>query len=211
MFLMNEPVVGPDTSQTVIPAPDVVGFYVLFFLFGVFYYQRGIRRWWVWLLLPALAAYGGALAALAPVISDLRESGGEVVTRDLWGGAWALTAVLQAAYAWLMCFGTMGLFLIVASRERAWVRYVSDSSYWVYLWHLPLIIGGQWLLLSVNLSVHLKFVLIFAGVVGLLLVVYHLGVRYTPIGTMLNGKRTRPGRRPPPASAPSAPAPGTPG
>ena len=213
MFLMNEPVVGPDTSQTVIPAPDVVGFYVLFFLFGVFYYQRGIatRRWWVWLLLPALAAYGGALAALAPVISDLRESGGEVVTRDLWGGAWALTAVLQAAYAWLMCFGTMGLFLIVASRERAWVRYVSDSSYWVYLWHLPLIIGGQWLLLSVNLSVHLKFVLIFAGVVGLLLVVYHLGVRYTPIGTMLNGKRTRPGRRPPPASAPNAPAAGTPG
>ena len=37
---------------------------------------------------------------------------------------------------------------------------------------------------------HAKFALINLAVTALLLVVYQLAVRYTPIGTMLNGHRT---------------------
>ncbi len=89
------------------------------------------------------------------------------------------------------CFGLMGLFRWVAAKERFWVRYMSDASYWLYLWHLPLVIGGQMLVLSWPLNVHLKLALVCTVVVVILLVVYQLGVRYTLIGTMLNGPRTR--------------------
>ena len=98
------------------------------------------------------------------------------------------------AYAWLACFGMLGLFRWIASRERAWVRYLSDASYWLYLCHLPLVIAGQLLTVSWPVSVHLKFLLIVTAVIALLLGVYQLGVRYTWIGTALNGPRTRPVR-----------------
>ncbi|MDE2840896.1 MAG: acyltransferase family protein, partial [Chloroflexota bacterium] len=106
------------------------------------------------------------------------------------------SAVYQLIYTWLMCFGLIGLFRLIASRERYWVRYVSDSSYWLYLWHLPLIVFAQRLVLTWPMNAHLKFSLICITVTALLLVSYQLGVRYTPIGTMLNGKRERPGHAP---------------
>ena len=109
--------------------------------------------------------------------------------RGTW--AWAATSALQAAYAWLMCFGMIGLFRWLASRERFWVRYVSDSSYWLYLWHLPLVLAGQMLLVGWNANAHLKLVLLCATVPAILLLIYQWVVRYTWIGTMLNGRRTR--------------------
>ncbi len=74
------------------------------------------------------------------------------------------------------------------------MRYLSDSSYWLYLAHLPLVIFLQSLIRSRDLPAGVKFwgLLIFASAV--LLGSYQLFVRYTPIGTMLNGKRTRPSR-----------------
>ena len=71
------------------------------------------------------------------------------------------------------------------------MRYLSDASYWLYLWHLALIVIAFELLVDWQVSVHLKFTVMVVGVTVILLVVYQFGVRYTPIGTMLNGKRTR--------------------
>ena len=74
------------------------------------------------------------------------------------------------------------------------MRYLSDASYWLYMCHLPLVVAGQFLTATWSVSVHLKFLLIVTAVVALLLGVYQLGVRYTRIGTTLNGPRTRPVR-----------------
>ena len=174
-LLMHEPVFGPDTSEGLFPNPVVLGYYALFFIFGAFLYQRDIQisRWWTVALLPALTViFFGGLNLLYEVKED-----------------WA--NVLQMAFAWLMCFGLIGLFRLIASRERFWVRYVSDASYWLYLWHLPLIVVAFELVAPWRFSIHLKFVLMILAVPAILLVVYQYGVRYTQIGTMLNGKRTR--------------------
>ena len=178
-LLMHEPVFGPDTSEGLFPNPVVLGYYALFFIFGAFLYQRDIQisRWWTVALLPALTViFFGGLNLLYEVKED-----------------WAkpVADVLQMAFAWLMCFGLIGLFRLIASRERFWVRYVSDASYWLYLWHLPLIVVAFELVAPWRFSIHLKFVLMILAVTAILLVVYQYGVRYTPIGTMLNGKRTR--------------------
>ena len=178
-LLMHEPVFGPDTSEGMVPNPVVLGYYALFFVLGAFFYQRNIQisRWWALALLPALTVvFFGGLTLLFEVEED-------------WSKP--LTDVLQMAFAWLMCFGLIGLFRLIASRERFWVRYVSDASYWLYLWHLPLIVIAFELLVGWRIGSHIKFVLINVSVTALLLVVYQFAVRYTPTGTMLNGNRTR--------------------
>ena len=43
-----------------------------------------------------------------------------------------------------------------------------------------------------NLPAEVKFVTISVAVTVLLLLTYQLFVRYTPIGTMLNGRKLRP-------------------
>ena len=177
-FLMREPVFGPDTSVGLAPDPVVLGYYALFFAFGSFAYSANlaVRRWW------AVAIVPSALALLPGMFYTY-----EAV--DVPGRA--LAAVLQAGYAWCMCFGSLGLFRWLASRERAWVRYLSDASYWIYLWHLPLVVAGQRLIVDWPLGPHLKFGLICFAVPTFLLVVYGFGVRYTAVGTMLNGRRVR--------------------
>ena len=162
-----------------IPDPVVLGYYAVFFAFGAFSYQRGlvVSSWWAVAILPALTVV--FLPSLS-LLYDVKASWSEPVA-----------AALQVVFAWMMCFGLIGLFRWVASRGRFWVRYVSDASYWLYLWHLPVILLLLRLMKDWPIGVHLKFLLICGMTTAVLLVVYQLGVRYTPIGTMLNGKRTR--------------------
>ena len=178
-LLMVEPVFGPDTSDTLVINPVVLAYYGLFFVFGAHLYQRGIetRGDWAVLVIPALTV------VFWPALGLMYE------VKTKW--AYLASAPLQAAYAWLMCFGLMGLFRLIASKERGWVRYVSDASYWMYLWHLPIILVGYRFMTDWPITVHVKFGLVCVGATAISLVTYQLGVRYTPVGTMLNGRRVR--------------------
>ncbi|MYD88101.1 MAG: acyltransferase family protein, partial [Acidobacteria bacterium] len=149
-----------------------------------------VQRWWAVAIVPSL------LLLLPAGVALLYDEGFEYAGAP-W--VWAVAAVVQVAFAWLMCFGSMGLFRWVFARERFWVRYLSDASYWLYLTHLPLVIAAQMLLVTWPINIHLKFVLISATIVAGLLVVYQVGVRYTVIGTVMNGSRTR--RVAPPAGS----------
>ena len=194
-YVMHELAFGPDTEDGLIPAGRVFAYYAAFFAFGVFFRQRkiAVRRWWAVAIVPSL------LLLLPAGVALLYDEGFQYAGAP-W--VWAVAAVVQVAFAWLMCFGSMGLFRWIFARERFWVRYLSDASYWLYLTHLPLVIGAQMVLVTWPMSIHLKFVLISTTIVAGLLVVYQLGVRYTAIGTVMNGPRTR---RAAPAAQPAEP------
>jgi hypothetical protein len=180
-------VFGPDTSTGWIPVWHVLAYYAVFFAFGALLYGRTNRRgtalvatvgrWW-----PVLLVVGAGVFAFA---LDL--------TFDE-GASWTLASIGQVAYAWLVIFGLIGLFHAVLGTERRGVRYLSDSAYWLYLAHLPLVILGQIWIRNWDLPAAVKFVGLTVVLTGLLLVSYQLFVRYTALGTLLNGKRTRPGR-----------------
>ena len=90
-----------------------------------------------------------------------------------------------------MIFGFIGFFRAFFSGENPRIRYLSDSSYWLYIMHLPLLMFIQALISTWDMPSILKFLLACAGTTLTLLVIYEWGVRYTCIGTLLNGKRTR--------------------
>jgi hypothetical protein len=84
------------------------------------------------------------------------------------------------------------LFGAVLTRASTVIRYLSDSSYWLYLAHLPLCIAGQAVIAGWPGPVWIKLPL-FSGVLTVfLLLTYQLMVRNTWIGRMLNGPRSQP-------------------
>jgi hypothetical protein len=124
--------------------------------------------------------------------------------------AYALTYSLVT---WLLLLGTLGFF-----QERwpghspAW-RYVADSSYWIYLVHLPVVAALQIWVADWPWPGLVKFGLLNLIAFPVLFASYHYLVRSTFIGQVLNGQRfpfvlrpfqSTPDNRPP--SDPSPPA-----
>ena len=89
----------------------------------------------------------------------------------------------------LMTVGLIGLALRYFTAASVRVRYISDSSYWLYLSHLPV---TMWLhVWMAPLPWHwvVKVALNVLITTGILLCMYHVCIRYTFIGTVLNGRR----------------------
>ena len=183
---------GPDTSAGLLPIPQVLAYYAIFFVFGAVVFvtpEAGERMgagWWA--LLPLAFVLYPAAHAISTMTPWGYELAGDELTRR------TLSALVQALFCWLMVLGSIGLCRRLVSAERRWLRYLSDSSYWLYLAHLPLVLVGQQLLQPVPLPGLAKFALLLVGSTALLLATYEWGVRYTFIGTRLNGPRTRPAR-----------------
>jgi peptidoglycan/LPS O-acetylase OafA/YrhL len=175
---------GPDTSIGLLPMPVVLAYYAVFFGFGALYFDAtggardaepsGIRGWITVLF---------SLLVLFPVGLAINSQHDRI-------GPWA-SVLIQASYAWLMTFGLMGIFSRVLSRESRVMRYLSDASYWLYLAHIPLIIAVQYWVRDWPLSAFVKFPIVCVVTSTVLLVSYQLFIRYTPIGTLLNGKHFR--------------------
>lgn len=87
--------------------------------------------------------------------------------------------------------GSIGVFLRHASSGSAAWRYVSDSSYWVYLVHLPLAFFVPPLMVHWNIPAQLKCWIALAVVALLCVSSYDVLVRPTAVGRLLNG-RTHP-------------------
>lgn len=98
-------------------------------------------------------------------------------------------ALAYNAASWLWSFALIGLFLRHASKPRAWLAYLADSSYWVYLVHLPMTVGFSALLYGVPIPALAKILINVLATTALCLASYHLCVRSTAIGQLLNGQR----------------------
>jgi peptidoglycan/LPS O-acetylase OafA/YrhL len=75
------------------------------------------------------------------------------------------------------------------SQPNAVVRYMADTSYWMYLIHLPIVVFLQVALADIELFWWLKLSLIVTTTVAMSIMSYDACVRSTRIGQLLNGKR----------------------
>jgi peptidoglycan/LPS O-acetylase OafA/YrhL len=175
---------GPSTSSVLAFDPLVLAYYGVFFLFGAAVRgldpdTRSLTRGW-----PAMLAVAIVIFLTAGAAAE-RALGGELEA--------LIPAVMQAAFAWTMTLGLIGLSAKLFHRERAWVRYLSDASYWIYLAHLPLVFLLQGAVARWELPAWQKLGVMVTACLAALLLTYALLIRPTPIGWMLNGRR--PARR----------------
>lgn len=182
---------GPDPSIGLLPIPSVLAYYAVFFFFGALYWDMDDRdgmlgRHWA-ISLPV------ALLVVFPIGLDL-VSGTFGIVPKLQDAALnaMVTNFLQALFAWLMTFGLIGAFRHWMSGQSKTMRYISDSSYWLYLAHLPLVLLAQWFVKDSSVPAFLKFAGMSIVISAFLLLTYEYGVRYTIIGRILNGPRQRP-------------------
>jgi hypothetical protein len=179
---------GPDTSVGLIPAPQVFAYYAIFFLFGVGYYladdtQSRLGSSWRWLL-PL------TMLVLFPIALEINL--GKFGLRDQWitkGWVLPLSVLSQSVFAWCMSIACIGLFRSCVREQTPWIRYLSDSSYWLYVAHLPLVIVLQSKLAWTGGNAYLKLLIISVVSISLLLLSYQLLVRNTWLGVFLNGRR----------------------
>jgi surface polysaccharide O-acyltransferase-like enzyme len=189
---------GADESSGLLPIPHVLAYYAIFFGFGALYFGYDDRsgrvgeRWWLLLSIALLVVFplGMVLTERWPGLLNV---GLDPLFRRM------LTIFVQAAYPWLMTFGLMGLFRRVWPVESTTMRYLSDSAYWLYLAHLPLVIAAQYAVRDWPVPALAKFLFIVAIVTSFLLWTYQTLVRYTWLGRFLNGPRARPARSGAPA------------
>jgi peptidoglycan/LPS O-acetylase OafA/YrhL len=97
--------------------------------------------------------------------------------------------VLYATMMWGFMLGFTGLFVRFAAHPSPRWRYVADSSYWVYLLHLPVVVALQVWLARVPLHWSLKLPLILLLATPVLFFSYDRLVRPTWVGRWLNGRR----------------------
>jgi ABC-type multidrug transport system ATPase subunit/peptidoglycan/LPS O-acetylase OafA/YrhL len=100
-------------------------------------------------------------------------------------------ALCYALAIWSWVFGLLGTALRYLSRERPALRYLADSSYWIYLVHLPVVAALQVLVGHLPWHWSLKLAVILGVSLPLLLASYHLLVRFTWVGAVLNGRKHR--------------------
>lgn len=97
--------------------------------------------------------------------------------------------VSYAAMMWSLVWCTIGLFRKTCRKPNAIIRYVADSSYWMYLLHLPIVVWLQVALSEAPLNWAVKLAIVSFGTFGLCLLSYDLFVRSTFLGAIINGRR----------------------
>lgn len=177
----------PDTGLTP-QLPALAGFGTAFAFGWMLHRQTGLlpifRNQWMVNL-----AVGAALTALCLGIVGLRPN---IFAPTFLDGGPATRALYAAAYTlsiWYWTFGLIGMALRFFDRESSLRRYLADAAYWMYLVHIPVVFSLQVLIMKWPLHWSIKFSLILAITMAVLLASYHYLVRPTLIGAILNGKK----------------------
>jgi peptidoglycan/LPS O-acetylase OafA/YrhL len=153
-------------------------------LLGVF------RGAWLVYMGAAVALTAGCLSivGLAPDLTAPSVIQAPATPRMLYAAGYMLAV-------WCWTFGLIGLALRFFSAPSGVRRYLADASYWLYLLHLPIVFLLQGALMNVPWHWSVKFPLVLAITMAVLLLTYDRWVRPTFIGEWLNGRRYPRSRR----------------
>lgn len=110
-------------------------------------------------------------------------------------GRWECSVGIKVGYffgyafaSWMLTFAMLGIFRSFFSHPSRSIRYLADSSYFLYLVHLPLQFEFSIYMANWDANAIVKFAAYNLLTFAVLLPIYHLYVRSTFIGFILNGR-----------------------
>lgn len=182
---------GLPAPFSIIPDPGALLAYGMFFGFGwVLQRQQPLlfalaKRWPLYCVLAVVSwALCRAIAGSAPHWGPFLKDGQLV--------AYTLSFMVSA---WCWTFGLIGLAMRTLSGFSPVRRYLADSSYWIYLMHIPALMFFDQVLHPLPLHWSVRYSLSIASVMIVTLVSYHYLVRHSFLGATLNGRRQARTRR----------------
>lgn len=160
----------------------------LFFVLGLYVYRHQdiVLRWYAkhcWRYVAAGLLFFMVVGGLA---GHFQESGNDMVQARI------SVAFFYSCASWLWSFALIGLFIRYLNGQSRFLRYVSESSYWVYLMHMFGTIGFGVILYEMPLHALVKLGLNIAATTFVCIATYHFLVRRTLVGVLLNGRRAEP-------------------
>ena len=180
------PFVGvPTPDQSLIPSlPALVAYGLAMGIGWALHRQRAslelvTRRW-----LPSLAI-GAAATAIAMNIAGTKLS----FTILPMGTTKMVAAYAYCVATWGLVLGLMGVAMRFFAGESRVRRYVADASYYIYIVHLPVVAAFDVVVAKWTVHWTLKFGFVMAASLAVLFASYHLLVRWTFVGQVLNGRR----------------------
>lgn len=179
----------PDTG--LIPNTTALVIYGLAFSFGWLLNRQPqiLEGWgerWAIYVGPAIGATAVAImvaGGAAPVV-DIPERGLKTLG----------FAALYGFACWAWTIAIIGFAVRHLSGHSPARRYLADASYWIYIVHLPIVIALQTLLAPYPWPWFAKYPLILAVAFVIMLASYQWIVRYSFIGSILNGKKQKPAK-----------------
>ena len=102
----------------------------------------------------------------------------------------SLAIILSCSAIYFLTIGIWGYFSKLEIKDSKILRYLTDSSYWVYLSNMPLVVIFHILFISLEIPIYV-FILSFTWVNIFGFLTYEFLVRYTYIGGILNKRRFR--------------------
>jgi glucan biosynthesis protein C len=176
----------PTPDYSLDPNPISLGIYLYLFLLGwVLDRQRPllnvIKERWIENLVIGLTA-----TTLCLTVTGWRSAALQDIASNpdvyVYAAAYSI-AIMALTQSFIGC--GMAFF----NKQSPIMRYLADASYWIYIWHLPVVFGMSTLLMDVNLHWIVKYPSILALTLLPFIVSYDLFVRSTIIGKSLNGKK----------------------
>ena len=180
-------------TESFIPEWWPFAFYGLYYLAGAWLFRRD--RWldawqahaW-WLTIASAVMFYFYYTQLPPMKVELIKNG----KVELIGSQRLLSAVFTAYLSvWLTLLSILAGRRLLSARNHL-LSFISDSAYWVYLLHLPMVVFWQTFLIPLPWPMGIKLAIVLLGTTIPCLVTYVVFVRYTPIGWLLHGKRRFP-------------------
>lgn len=158
----------------------------VFFMAGIVSYRQRIN------FLPTTGFYRRHLMIAVPLSALflwLRLGSAVDITSDTGSCLLSMTAGMLC---WMLIYGLIGGFNEWFRRPHVIIQYLSDSSYWVYIIHLPFVAAFHLLVFDLGVSSTAKFLIVSVTTTAFCLATYQLFVRYSVVGRYLHGPRNRP-------------------
>ena len=185
MFFMNRWIV--DNPITLVPDPPSFIHYFCFFLIGFFVYKSEK-------LLLSLKTHANKILMIGIVFGVFS------IIPQLWFTKTdlpyyiyikSLAIILSCSAIYFLTIGIWGYFSKLQIKDSKILRYLTDSSYWVYLSNMPFVVIFHILFIPLDIPIYVKFIFSFIGALTLSFLTYEFLVRYTFIGGILNKRRFR--------------------